>query len=152
MQGSRWTERVRPGSRAARIVEMAAALTETLGRGATVAALRFDYEQRYGSKAPRSFTSEVHSLVRRGVMERTGGRAGHTLYAPAGSRLHVRESDQDDALLVLKALRSAYRRTGRAVSTSEVTAELRRLKLKLSTTSVNAVKKRLETLSQRRVR
>lgn len=145
-------ERLRAGSRASVIVATARTLCEELGRGAEIAELRRAYEARTGQKAPRSFTSEIHSLARRGVLERTGGRAGHTLYAPVGSGLAGRESNQDDALLVLRALESAYERTGRAVSTAEVSAELRRLGLRLSSNHVNAVKKRLETLSLQRTR
>jgi hypothetical protein len=144
--------RLRSGSRASRIVEVATSLCEQLGRGAEVAELRHAYEGRTGQPPPRSFTSEIHSLVRRGVLERTGGRAGHTLYAPAGSGLGGRDSDQDDAFIVLKALRSAYKRAGRAVSTSEVRAEVRRLGLKLSSSNINTIGKRLETLARRRTR
>lgn len=134
------------------IYDVAGELTQRIGRGAEIVELRDAFEEATGAAAPSSFTSEVSSLARRGVLEKVGGRAGHTLYAPAGSGLRGIQNEDDDALLVLRALRSAYRRLRRAVSTREVAEELRRLGLELSSDSLNAVKKYLETLSRRRTR
>jgi hypothetical protein len=144
--------RVKPGSRASRILAVAGDLAIRLGRGAEVAELRAAFEDACGSPAPGSFTSEVISLAERGLLERTGGRAGHTLYAPTGSGLTGIEMDDDNALLVLRALRSACRRLRRAVSTREVAQELRRLGLTLKDAKANSVRKYLETLTQSRIR
>lgn len=138
--------KTKPGSRAHTIVQVAATLAGRLGRGAEVAQLREAFEQATGSKAPSSFTSEVHSLKKRGLLEVVGGRASHTLLAPAGFEPDQTQRADDEALLVLEALRSVYRRLRRPVSTREVEDELERLELPLAPDNANTVRQHLHTL------
>lgn len=140
--------RTRPGSRAHRILQVARRLTGRLGRGALVAELRDEYERATGRPAPSSFTAEVSSLKRRGVLEVVGGRSGRSLYAPAGSEVDGGRPD-DDATRVRTALRAAAGRVGRPVTTREVGRELERRGAELSSSDPNAVKKRLEMLARR---
>lgn len=144
--------RTKPGSRADLIVRIVAKAAEAHGRGLTTGEIRTAFEKHTKSPAPRSLTSEVHSLTKRGVLEITGGRAGRSLYAPTGAGYAGREDEDDDALLVHRAVRSGFKRLRRPLSTREVAAELKRLGLSLESQSPNAVKKYLETLSRGRIR
>jgi hypothetical protein len=123
-----------------------------LGRGADMAELRGAFERAEGTAAPRTFTAEVASLARRGVLSQVGGRSGRTLYALAGQSLPpvAAEPVADDVLEVLAALERACTREGQAVSTAEVRTELARAGVSLKSTSINAVRKALTTLAATR--
>lgn len=141
-----------PGSRAHTIVQVASALSLQLGRGAEVAELREAFEQTTGNQAPSSFTSEVHSLKKRGLLKVVGGRASHTLLAPAGFEPDRTQRKDDEVLLVLQALRSVYGRRGRPVSTREVEDEIDRLELPLDPNNANTVRQHLHTLCRQTTR
>lgn len=148
-------KRTRAGSRSRRIIEVAIAEVARAGRGLTVADLRAAFERATGSPAPASFTSEVASLHRRGLLDAVGGRSGHTLYAPAGARPPSTE-ELDDVLAVLAALEALWARLGRPVSTREVAREWRERARSQGTAAPargpNFVRKSLETLSRPRTR
>lgn len=136
----------RPGSRAHTIVQVATSLSNRLGRGAEVSELREAFEQETGAEAPASFTSEVHSLKRRGLLDVVGGRASHSLLAPAGFEPDTRQREDDEALVVLRALRAAYGRLGRPVSTREVEEAVGRSGDPFTPHNANTVRQHLHTL------
>lgn len=146
------SSRLKPGSRASVIYEVTEAHVRVLGRGADIGEIREAYERSTAQSAPKSFTAEVCSLVRRGLLERVGGRNTRTLYAPPGSGLEGRENAEDDVLKVLGALRSAHARLKRAISTREVEQELRSQGGQLVSENIDAVRKALETLARDRAR
>lgn len=113
--------------------------------------IRDAYRNATGEEPPDSLSSEISSLTRRGVLEITGGRPGHSRYAPADLDLEEDEGGgpEDDTLVVFKALRSGYDRLERALSTAEVDREIERTGQALQSDHPDAVKKRLETLSRR---
>lgn len=136
----------RPGSRAHTIFTVATELANRLGRGAEVPELREAFEQETGTRAPPSFTSEVHSLKRRGLLEVVGGRASHSLLAPAGFEPDRGHREDDEVLVVLRALRAAYGRLGRPASTREVEAAAGRLGVPFTPDNANTVRQHLHTL------
>ncbi len=141
--------RTKNGSRAHAIVKLVADLVIWERRGVTTAEVRAT-AVRTGALSP-TFNAEFYSLVRRGVLEAVGGRSGLTLYAPSDSG--VGEGIvEDDGMLVLTALRRAYGRLGRALSTREVAGELTAMGATLASTDINAIRKRLETLARERAR
>lgn len=142
----------RPGSRAHTILGVATTLTNRLGRGAEVAELREAFEQETGAEAPSSFTSEVHSLKRRGLLDVVGGRASHSLLAPAGFEPDRRQREDDEALIVLRALRAAYVRLSRPVSTREVEEAAGRMVAPFTPDNANTVRQHLHTLCRETVR
>lgn len=143
-------ERTRKNSRARVIVDLIWGLTDHLGRGVAICEIREAFSQK-GAGAPPSLTSEVHSLKRRGVIETVAGRVGHSLFALPGSQVSG-ESDNDEGIQVLRAVRRAWERVGRPLSTREVMDELRRMGEGLPSGHPNGVRKRLETLARARVR
>lgn len=150
--------RTKLGSRARRLLVVTITLTERLGRGASTPELRAAFaqaEQIPEELVPASFVAEVSSMVRRGVLVRTGGHGTKTLYALPDSGLEGVESE-DGAIVVLDALRDAAQRLGRAVSTREVDQELRRrVRAGLAafeSDHPNAVRQRLMILARPRVR
>lgn len=144
--------RTKPGSRAHRIVELLREGAERLGRGLELDELREAWREAEGGEPPKTLTAEVASLKRRGVLEAAGGRPGHTLYAPAGMTGLKAQREDDDAVIVLEALRRGYRRLGRALSTREVAEEVEAGGRALSSDHPNAVKRYLDTLERETVR
>ncbi|HKK07289.1 MAG TPA: hypothetical protein VKA44_00240, partial [Gemmatimonadota bacterium] len=144
--------KTKPGSRAHRLVELIRQGAERLGRGLELAEIRDAWREAEGSEPPKTLTSEVSSLKRRGVLKAAGGRPGHTLYAPADmTGLKAHRAD-DNAVIVLEALRRGYRRLGRALSTREVAEEVEAGEREISSDHPNAVKRYLDTLERETVR
>ena len=141
----------KPGSRSHAIAMLVLEESQQLGRGLETAEIRKLYEEREGEPAPSSLTSEVYSLAKRGILVRCGGRTGHTLFCHRDAVLEV-QTPEDDVVLVLKALQSAYRRHGRPLSTREVDEELERKGLELENDYPNAVRRHLLTLCRDRER
>lgn len=144
--------KTKPGSRAHRIVELVREGAERLARGLELEEIREAWREAEGTEPPKTLTSEVSSLKRRGVLKAAGGRAGHTLYAPADMTGIDRQRADDDAVIVLEALRRGHRRLDRALSTREVAEEIEAEERALSTDHPNAVKKYLDTLARETVR
>lgn len=144
--------RTRPGSRAHAIESAVRAEVQRVRRGVTAKEARAAYAA--AEAVPSSFNAEFFSLVRRGILVATGGRASQTLYAPADATIVADEASApaDDATAVHQALIAATRRWRRWVTTREVTAELRVLGLKLEATQPNAVRTLLSTLARPRRR
>ncbi|HKK07882.1 MAG TPA: hypothetical protein VKA44_03280 [Gemmatimonadota bacterium] len=135
-----------------RLVELIGARAEALGRGLEVDEIREAWEEAEGEEAPRTLTAEVSSLKRRGVLRAAGGRPGHTLYAPAGMTGLTKRREDDDAVIVLDALRRFFEREGWAASTRAVEQEIRAGERELTSQHVNAVKRYLDTLARETVR
>jgi hypothetical protein len=120
--------------------------------GATLDEARVAFARIHGREAPALFTTLAYGLLKRGVLERRGGRAGHTRLAPAGARHAAMRHPADDGEVVLAALERLSAQEDRWYATREVKREIRRAGRTLKSTSVNAVRKRLETLAKGKVR
>ncbi len=141
------------GSHADLIATIVAGATMEAGRGFEIAEIRDAYEETGREIGDRTtFNAEVYSLVRRGILIRSGGRTGRTRYCHRDQPVQGEDATWDDGMVVLQALRSIYEALERAVTTREVHEEVRRLGLPLSSEHPNLVRKRLQTLSRSRER
>jgi hypothetical protein len=139
--------RTKEGSRSRKIVGLIWRLSQELGRGVEIAEIR----EAYPGKPPATLTAEVHSLKRRGVIQTLGGRASHMRFGLPGSGLPG-GSEEDEGEQVLAALKAAWARERRPISTREVAAELRERGSSIPDSHPNATRKRLETLAAERER
>jgi hypothetical protein len=144
--------RTTPGSIGHTIAECVREAVAAVGAPRLVADCQSDYVARHGS-APATYNAQFYSLVRRGILVARDGRASRTRYAhrDSGASVATTAPDaDDDAMKVLAALAQAVRDTGGPATTAQVTTALATLHLTLTTTDINAVRVRLQTLARTR--
>lgn len=141
----------RPGSRADQISTLVKVQSTQLGRGLTIAEIRAGWCRQHAGEVPESFTADVFSLIRRGVLIRVGGRVGSSLYAHPEASIGE-EGVSSDAEKILRALRTLHKRERRPLATREVANELRRIGAQLESEDPNVVRKRLGSLAETRKR
>jgi hypothetical protein len=144
-------DRVKPGSRSSLLLDELAARIAATGEPVLTTTLVEALQAR--TDCPRVLAmADLHSMVRRGVLERVDGRPGYTRVAPAGSGFVPVPRADDDAMTVLAALRRAYAMAKRPVPTRDVARQLTREGTLLRAVGPNVVRKRLESLARPRQR
>jgi hypothetical protein len=141
-----------PGSISHEIATTAMAASLAAHRGLTVSEHRRAFEAAHGA-APRTYGAQFGSLAQRGILVAVAGRTSATRFSHRDALVGRDEAhDDDDLVMVRRALASACARYQRAVTTREVARELETLGLTLGSTHPNAVRQRLQTMVQTRRR
>lgn len=143
-------KRLTSNSRSRRVVEVIHREGLRRGYGPTVLEARVAYE-RTGQSVSRSFTSEIHSLYRRGLLE-ASGRPGSLRFLVAGATYDRKSPPLSDAEVVLQALRRAVETLGTMASTRDVLEFMKKGGQELESASQNAVRSLLLGLTRERER
>ncbi len=146
-----------------RIVICAQAAVQAAGAPLTIGAHRAAFLEREGPLPP-AYNARFYALAKVGILRAVDGRTSHTRFVVAAQSTNdwhvsapsdhdaVVTTEEDDALVVLRALEFAYAMHGRDVSTREVSDVLRSRKQRIGGGHPNAVRQRLATLARARRR